>query len=167
MHYLLIGFMGSGKSTLCNRVSEALQIPIYCLDDEIQNKIGMSIAKIFECYGEEFFRTQEAEVLRGIETLQKPHLIDCGGGTPIFHSVRTYGKVCFVQESFEVIAQRLQGDDTRPLFRDVQKAHQLFSQREMIYLESADYVLSGGNKFEKLKDWILKEERIRDPLLLE
>lgn len=76
----LIGFMGSGKSTLGHAVSEAAGISFTDLDYFIEAGAGMSVPEIFGRYGEPEFRHLEREALRRVAAT--PQLIACGGGTP-------------------------------------------------------------------------------------
>lgn len=75
---LLIGFMGSGKSSIGRRLARRLNCPFTDLDQEIERAAGMKIPQIFEIEGEEKFRGRETQILRDI--LQNPAVIASGGG---------------------------------------------------------------------------------------
>lgn len=84
----LIGYMGTGKTTLGKALSERLQAPFIDLDDYIEAKAGMSVSQIFASRGEAGFRALERQALSQVCLLaaecppQSPAIVACGGGTP-------------------------------------------------------------------------------------
>ena len=76
----LVGFSGSGKSTIAKLIGEKLQWPVCDLDQLIVERSGMTIPVIFQREGEPGFRLREAEALRSAST-QNPFVIAAGGGT--------------------------------------------------------------------------------------
>ncbi|MGB2940408.1 MAG: shikimate kinase [Candidatus Dormiibacterota bacterium] len=81
-HLVLVGYMGSGKSTLGPRVAEVLGMPFVELDSRIEEMAAMSIQEIFVSQGEARFREFESSVLR--QTLAGPaSVIATGGGVPM------------------------------------------------------------------------------------
>ena len=82
---ILVGFPGSGKSTVGKRLASRLSLPFYDTDFCFSQKFHISIPEFFLKYGEEFFRICENEVLK--ELLQLPPcVISVGGGTPCHRS---------------------------------------------------------------------------------
>lgn len=81
---ILLGYMGSGKSTIANRLSKISSIPYLDLDKCIEERTNLSITAIFETHGEIYFRKLEREIF--IELLNKPEelIIGLGGGTPCY-----------------------------------------------------------------------------------
>lgn len=80
----LLGFMGTGKTTLGRALEARMPLWRYLdLDDEIQRRAGMSIPRIFANYGEKVFRQMEREALDEVLPLENV-IIGCGGGTPCF-----------------------------------------------------------------------------------
>jgi len=81
---ILLGYMGSGKSTIASRLSIITSIPCLDLDKVIEERTKLSIKEIFEQHGEIYFRKFEREVL--IELLNNPNdlIIGLGGGTPCY-----------------------------------------------------------------------------------
>lgn len=78
----LIGFSGSGKSTIARIVGAHLALPVYDLDSMIAEHSGMSIPLIFEREGEAGFRIRETEALR-IVAGYNPCVVATGGGAPV------------------------------------------------------------------------------------
>lgn len=84
MKIYLIGYMGSGKSTLGPDLADALGISWIDLDDEFELRYKISISNFFEKYGENAFRELEHKLLADISVI--PDLvISTGGGAPCFH----------------------------------------------------------------------------------
>jgi shikimate kinase len=75
---ILIGFMGSGKSTVAKRLAEEFSLPLVEMDLRIEEKAEMSIPDIFSKFGEEKFRELESLVL--LESLENRGVIATGGG---------------------------------------------------------------------------------------
>ncbi|MDF2476655.1 MAG: shikimate kinase [Sphingobacterium sp.] len=78
----LIGYMGSGKTTLGKKLASKLDLPFIDTDEEIVKQIGMSITEYFGQYGEEEFRKLEREQLR--KFVDSCAVISTGGGAPCF-----------------------------------------------------------------------------------
>lgn len=76
----LIGLRGAGKSTLGARLSQALHLPFIELNTEIERGAGIPLSEIFALYGEEGYRTLEAETLQAIITTHKRLILAVAGG---------------------------------------------------------------------------------------
>ncbi|MDF4204953.1 shikimate kinase [Maribacter sp. SA7] len=81
---VLVGYMGSGKSTVGRIVANHLNINFLDLDDYIEEAEAMSIASIFETKGEIYFRKKEIEYLNKIFSNEDSFVLSLGGGTPCF-----------------------------------------------------------------------------------
>lgn len=81
---ILLGYMGSGKSTIATRLSKITNIPYVDLDKSIEERTNLSINEIFEQHGEIYFRKLEHEIF--VELLKSPDslIISLGGGTPCY-----------------------------------------------------------------------------------
>jgi shikimate kinase len=81
---ILLGYMGCGKSTIANKLSDKVQIPYVDLDKCIEEKSNLTISQIFENHGEIYFRKLEHQVF--VELLNTPNdlIIGLGGGTPCY-----------------------------------------------------------------------------------
>ncbi|TDT50439.1 shikimate kinase [Maribacter spongiicola] len=81
---VLLGYMGSGKSTVGRIVANHLNIKFLDLDDYIEEGEAMSIASIFETKGEIYFRKKEIEYLNKVFSNKDSFVLSLGGGTPCF-----------------------------------------------------------------------------------
>ena len=79
---VLIGFMGTGKSTIADYLHTLFDMDVVEMDQLIAKREGMSISKIFEIHGEEYFRDLETNLLIEMQE-RKNVVISCGGGTPL------------------------------------------------------------------------------------
>ncbi|TLX77735.1 shikimate kinase [Labilibacter sediminis] len=115
----LIGFMGSGKSTLGRWLAEAMEWSFIDLDHFIENKYHKTIPQIFEEYGEDGFREMEASCLKEVSAFEKV-IVGAGGGTPCFFNnmdiMNDTGLSIYLQLTPQVIYDRLQTSKSkRPL----------------------------------------------------
>lgn len=115
----LIGYMGSGKTTLGRGVEARTHISFIDLDDFIENRACKSISDIFKERGEQEFRMMEREAL--IELSGRDNiLVACGGGTPCFYDnmdiMNRCGTTIWLQASIETLHRRLsEAKSGRPL----------------------------------------------------
>ena len=149
---VLIGFMGAGKSTVSTYLSKILASPQVEMDEEIVKKEGMSINKIFEEYGETYFRNCETNLL--IELQKKNNqIISCGGGVALrdenVAEMKKNGKVVLLTASPEVILERVKDNDDRPLLRgnkNTEFISNMMEQRRPKYETAADVVVNTDYK---------------------
>lgn len=119
---VLIGFMGSGKSTLGKKVARRLGCTFVDTDLEIENRSGCSISKIFELFGERHFRNLEHTYLQHfIENFKG--VVACGGGMPTHSNnlsiLKKIGTVFYLKRSPKELSQRLiHAKKQRPLLQD-------------------------------------------------
>ena len=143
---VLIGFMGSGKSTIAKLLATALMIPHIDSDIYIANNAQSSISDIFALKGEKHFRHLESLFIESFST-KKNHIIATGGGMPIFHDVKKLGLCFYLQSDFDTIEKRIEADNklkghnSRPLFQDKEKALKLYHERTNLYKNSSDYII--------------------------
>jgi 3-dehydroquinate synthase len=133
----ITGFMGSGKSTIARILAKATGRTCVDMDDEIQRKLDMPIAKAFETYGEQDFRVRETELLKSLAT-QGNLVVATGGGTPVSETNRTLmkqsGTIILLDASPEAIAGRIGNkDDSRPNWISIDHATQLLLKRAQAY----------------------------------
>jgi shikimate kinase len=141
----LLGFMGSGKSTVGQLLANALGWPLIDLDTVIEAGQGLSIREIFENSGEPFFRQIERAALTEA-CKAEPAVIALGGGTfaqpPNVDLVReSGGTTIWLDCPPEILRARCEGLENRPLFRDAQSFNQLLMER-LPYYRLADFRIS-------------------------
>jgi len=141
----LIGFMGSGKSTVGHALAEELGWHFLDLDAEIERSEGATISDIFEQRGEAEFRSIEsAALVRCIKSVQtgRPQVISLGGGALLneenFCLASNNGVTIWLDCPFETIEKRVSAAANRPLARDPQRLRELFETRRVAY-ERAEY----------------------------
>lgn len=159
---ILIGFMGSGKTTTGISLSYRLQCTLSDTDKMIEKREGRSISEIFAAEGEDYFREKETELLRKLGEERARQIFSVGGGTPLRAENRKLlsglGTVVYLKVSPETVYERLKGDTTRPLLRGedpMERIRTLLGEREEIYTEAADIVVTAdGKKLAQIVDEI-------------
>lgn len=139
-HLLLIGFMGTGKTSVGIEVARKLHRPFLDLDEEIHRQTGRTAGEWITDHGEESFRATETRVLKGL-ALREPTIIACGGGVVLREANRqalsALGPVIRLVARADVIAMRLSRDQTRPLLATDHSLEariiQLQQEREKVY----------------------------------
>ena len=160
MKYFLIGFMGSGKSTIAKLLSDQLGLDYLDLDLVIEEKLKSSVSKIFSDHGEKMFRNIEEEFLDKILQFEKDYVLSTGGGTPCFHSgidkMKAKGKVIYLQVSKESLTQRLiKATNSRPLIDGLDESdlndfiEQKLKERS-VYYEKADIIIQADQNPEQI-----------------
>ena len=140
----IIGFMGSGKSSLSLELDTINSRKLISTDELIENRIGMSVSDIFDRYGEAFFRTQEHMLLCDISN-NDGQIVDCGGGLPLNalnrELIKASGRCIYLKVSPETVISRLEKDESRPLLRNkksIKEISLMLNERVKIYESIAD-----------------------------
>ncbi len=147
MKIFLIGFMGSGKSTVAGHLSKELNLPYIEMDQQIEEREGMKISAMFEHYGEEYFREMETKFL---ETLEEDSIVSTGGGVVVKTenlSLLKQGFVVYLDVSWEEICSRLENDTERPLWRGEElEKKKRYEKRQPLYKKAADTIIQADTK---------------------
>jgi len=148
----LIGFMGSGKTTVGKELAAKLNRDLIDMDYEIEQKQGITISEIFESQGELAFRDMETKLLEDIKTLENK-IVSTGGGVILkeenCESMRKGGKVVYLHASEEQLITFLKHDKKRPLLQGdnyQEKISSLLASREKLYLEASDIMIQATGK---------------------
>lgn len=167
MNIYLVGFMGSGKSTVSKELANRLNWELVDTDDYIEEKQGRAIKDIFATEGEEAFRDMETEVLREL-TLTENKIISCGGGIVLRKQnvdlMRLGGKIVLLNATPETIYERVKNGTNRPILNgnmNVEYIAKLMSKRSAAYEYAADVVVdTDGKDVEGIVEEIVKECKI-------
>ncbi|MCK8825293.1 shikimate kinase [Fuchsiella alkaliacetigena] len=143
---VLIGFMGSGKSTVGQELAARLDLEFVDSDQLLVEKAGQQITEIFAQHGEAHFRSLEKEVVA--ELAQQEGLVIATGGGVVLDSdnierLQKQGTLVLLQAEPEVILDRVKDSD-RPLLDvadPLAEIKKLLSTRESYYQAAADYVI--------------------------
>lgn len=121
---ILLGYMGSGKSTIGKILAKHLHLLFIDLDLEIEKKLNMSIKEIFKTKGEVYFRKIEHQLLHSIVAENDNFVLSLGGGTPCYannHLVLQEAGICsiYLKGSIKTLAERLEKEkEHRPVLNN-------------------------------------------------
>lgn len=150
---LLMGFMGSGKSTVGKLLAELLDFDFIDLDYLLEENQQMTVAEIFEVKGEKYFRVLESQVLANLVSC-KHTVVSLGGGTPCsqknIETIKDLGLSIYLKMDTIALMNRLIGEQhSRPLIKAFQDEQQLsnfiegkIAERKKYY-EQADFIIDG------------------------
>jgi shikimate kinase len=145
--FFLVGFMGSGKTTVGQAVAERLGLPFVDLDRWIEARSGRSVPEIFSLEGEEGFRKRESEALAEVVSQNDEGVIATGGGAFTVEANRILmkksGTVVWLDVPAEELLLRI-GAGSRPLWTTPEEVRRLHERRRSIYRE-ADHHLDLSN----------------------
>ena len=152
-HVILIGFMGSGKSTVGFRLSYKLRKCLIDTDKLIEEHEKMRISEIFATKGEGYFRQKETECLKSLFHELGSRVISLGGGTLVREEnrdiIKNLGKVIYLHASPDTIYQRVKHDTSRPLLQcedPKARIEALLAERNPIYESVADIIIHVDGK---------------------
>lgn len=152
MQVILIGFMGSGKTTVSALLSQQLNLPVTDLDQAVVQASGKSIPRIFHDGGEAVFRHLESETLTAILS-SRDGILATGGGTPLRASNRAKlaadpAPVILLHASPTETARRIYRDRGRPLASrlDTTGLEKLLAERQACYEACTDYTIATDNR---------------------
>lgn len=149
---MLIGFMGAGKTTVSRELSRMTGKKELDMDAYIVEREGMSIADMFEKYGEEYFRKKETESL--IEIMKMEGLIvSCGGGVVVkdenVEIMKNEGVIVLLTATPETTLARVKDSKDRPILNgnmNIEFITNLMNKRKDRYLSVADVIVATDNK---------------------
>jgi shikimate kinase len=168
MKIVLLGYMGSGKSTVSKQLAGALDIPFTDLDAYLESKEKASIREIFNDKGEIYFRKQESKYLQELLQDRKAGVLAVGGGTPCYGNnmdlIKKHSLSIYLKGSIPTIVQRLKKEKAkRPLIASLNEdqltefvAKHLFERRN--FYEQAFRILSIDKR--TVKELVLELQHI-------
>lgn len=128
--------MGSGKSYWAKFLAQHLNYKYIDSDEEVSKQENLSISKLFETKGQNYFREIETKWIN--EFNEDNSVVAVGGGLPIFSNnmelLLKKGKVFWIDETFEVVFERIKEDKSRPLLTKTKKElEKLYQERLAVY----------------------------------
>lgn len=149
---LLIGFMGTGKTSVSRELKKITNLPEIDMDKYIVDREKMSIAEIFDKFGEDYFRKVETECLKEI-LKNKGLIVSCGGGVVVKDENVSYmknrGKIVLLTATPETVYERVKHSTERPILNNnmnVEFIGELMEKRRERYLSVADIIIKTDNK---------------------
>lgn len=155
-HVFLIGYRGSGKTSVGKLLADQLGLRFVDTDQLIVQRIEGSITDYFSDHGEPAFRKLETEVIAEVCQMPQPAVVSLGGGAPITPANRDLlkqGTVAYLQASAAVLWHRISQDhqsaQQRPDLTDLggrQEVSAMLEKRHPTYLQCADFTIDTMNK---------------------
>jgi shikimate kinase len=161
----LVGFMGTGKTTVGRAVAQRLGFLLIDSDAEIERLQGWAIPDIFAQDGEAAFRVMEKEFVAKGHPPQRA-VVSCGGGLVIqpgmLETLKAKGVVVCLHASIETILERTARHRNRPLLAvddPEQRVRALYSQREPIYKQCGTVILTDARPLHDITTHVIRSWR--------
>lgn len=149
---ILVGMMGSGKTTMGRSLAKHLDKTFVDSDEEIQHRTGVTIQHIFDIEGEAGFRLRESAAIADL-VKRENMVLATGGGAVLAEQnravLRQNGVVIYLKASVHDLCQRTRHDRNRPLLQTDDphdKLMRLFQQRDALYQQVADIIIHSGKQ---------------------
>ena len=166
MKIVLLGYMGSGKSTIARLLGEQLQLKSVDLDTLIEAETGQSIPEIFKDKGEIHFRKLEHQVLKNVLESPESFILALGGGTPCYSGnmdilLNATEQVFYLKMGIPALTKRLIGEKAnRPMISHIPDedlpefiGKHLF-ERQPFYMQAAHIIKSDDKAVEEIAEEI-------------
>lgn len=160
----LIGFMGSGKSTVASYLSQNCWMELIEMDQLLVEREGMSIPDIFAKHGENYFRDAETNLLIEIQSSQDK-VVSCGGGVVLreqnVSEMKKSGYIVLLTAKPGTILERVKDNNDRPLLqgnKNVAFISDMLEKRRPKYESAADIIIhTDGKQVEEICTELLKQ----------
>lgn len=165
---VLIGYMGTGKSTIAESIRRRTKMQMIDMDREIVKREGREIAEIFATEGEDYFRDLETNLLKELQ--ERDNLIvSCGGGIVVregnIEEMKKVGTVVLLTVSPETIYRRVKNNEKRPLLSgkmNLEYIKEMMESRKEKYERAAQLIVSGdGKTVGMIRDEIIEKTQKR------
>lgn len=149
---VLVGLMGSGKTTVGRLLADRLGRPLIDSDDQVERREGRTVREIFETDGEPAFRRMEAAALAEAVACPTPAVIAAAGGVVLDPAnrrlLRQAGPVVWLRADAAVLGERAQSGEHRPLLADDPEGvlRRMQADRHDLYAEVADHQVDVGDR---------------------
>ena len=158
----LVGFMGTGKSTVGRLIAQRLGFRLLDSDQEIEQQQGRSIAEIFAQDGEPAFRTLERAFVEGGHPAERA-VVACGGGLVVqpglADELRRRGVVVCLHASLATVLERTSRHRHRPLLNvedPAERIRTLYAAREPVYRNAGTVILTDGRPLGEVVAHVLR-----------
>src|SRR5688572_21632380 len=165
--WILVGMMGSGKSTVGRLLAERASRRFLDTDQLVVHRLGRPVHQLFSVYGQEAFRDHESSILKSLQP--DDYVLATGGGIVLrqanWKELKRLGVVAFLDLPLEILAQRLERSAKRRPLLEVEdwegRLAEIFEERRPLYekadlclkLESEDLDEAAAKLYERLSSW--------------
>ena len=158
---LLVGLMGSGKTSVGKRLAQKLNLPFIDGDQEIEKAAGLSLIDVLKCFGEDEYRAGEARVMKRLLS-GGPCVLASGGGSFVCEQTRKLAKeravTIWLKADVDVLYSRTTGRQHRPFLRGddltLKEKIENYINEEYPYYSQADIVVETKNEY--VSDTVLR-----------
>ena len=158
---VLVGFMGTGKSTVGRVIAQKLGFHFIDTDDVIEQTSKAKISDIFAEHGEDYFRDLESQAVKSV-ALMKNQVVATGGGVVLRSSnidlLRTVGPIFCLNATPKAIWERVRSSRSRPLLRGpepLKKIEMLLDKRAPYYALADHQIETTGVAVDRVADEII------------
>lgn len=156
---ILVGIMGSGKTTVSKLIAEKLNRPLIDMDDYIVEKFQMTIDEMFDV-SEDYFRDRESECCEDMSQLSG-HVISTGGGVikrkQNVELLKQNGIIFYLDRPISLIVEDVE-TSTRPLLKEgADKLYRLDEERRQLYIDACDYHIINDSSLEDVTNTIINK----------
>lgn len=150
---LLVGLIGSGKTSVGRRLAKKLDLPFVDGDQEIEKAAGLSVIDVFKCFGQVEYRAGEARIMKRLLS-GNPCVLASGGGAFVAKQTRTLAKekalTIWLKANIDVLYTRTTGRKRRPFLQcsdsKIKSKLQSYINEEYPYYSQADITVETKNE---------------------
>ena len=150
---LLVGLIGSGKTSVGKRLAKKLSLPFIDGDQEIEKASGLSVIDVFKCFGVEEYRAGEARIMKRLLSGQ-PCVLASGGGAFVAEQTRKLAKenalTVWLKADIDILYNRTTGRKRRPFLQcsdsKIKNKLQPYINEESPYYNEADIIVETKNE---------------------
>ncbi len=150
---LLVGLIGSGKTSVGKRLAKKLNLPFVDGDQEIERAAGLSVIDVFKCFGQEEYRAGEERIMKRLLS-GAPCVLASGGGAFVAEQTRTLAKenalTIWLKADLDVLYNRTTGRKRRPFLQcsdsKIKNKLQSYIDAEYPYYSEADIMVETRNE---------------------
>lgn len=150
---LLVGLIGSGKTSVGKRLAQKLNLPFVDGDQEIERAAGLSVIDVFKCFGQEEYRAGEERIMKRLLS-GAPCVLASGGGAFVAEQTRAMAKekalTVWLKADLDVLYSRTTGRKRRPFLQcgdsKIKSKLQSYIDEEYPYYSEADIMVETRNE---------------------